>query len=314
MNVLVVGGGVVGLSVAVRLREAGLTADVAAREAPTQTTSAVAAALWYPYRAWPEQLVTRWSARSYDEFARLARDTDAPVHLRTGRELLRAPAPDPWWVEAVPDFARVPPHELPAGFVDGFRFTAPVIDMSEYLPWLVDRLTDLGGAVRARVFAGLEEALADASVVVNCSGLGAGTLVPDPTVRPVRGQVVRLGQVGLTEWVLDEVDPQRPTYVVPRTRDVVCGGAADEDDWRTEVDPGIAEGILARCRALVPALADAPVLGHRVGLRPARPTVRLEVERRAAGPIVHCYGHGGAGVTLSWGCADEVVALVAALT
>ena len=49
------------------------------------------------------------------------------------------------------------------------------------------------------------------------------------------------------------------------------------------------------------------VVGHKVGLRPARPSVRLE---RVA-DVVHCYGHGGAGVTLSWGCADEVVSLVA---
>jgi D-amino-acid oxidase len=52
-----------------------------------------------------------------------------------------------------------------------------------------------------------------------------------------------------------------------------------------------------------------------VGLRPARPSVRLEEERLAHGAgqvsrVVHCYGHGGAGVTLSWGCADEVASLV----
>jgi D-amino-acid oxidase len=47
------------------------------------------------------------------------------------------------------------------------------------------------------------------------------------------------------------------------------------------------------------------VLRHKVGLRPVRPAVRVERE----GDVVHCYGHGGAGVTLSWGSADEVVAL-----
>jgi D-amino-acid oxidase len=56
---------------------------------------------------------------------------------------------------------------------------------------------------------------------------------------------------------------------------------------------------------VVPALARARVLSHRVGLRPARPATRLE----RVGDVIHCYGHGGAGVTLSWGCADEVTAL-----
>ncbi|HET7458205.1 MAG TPA: hypothetical protein VFJ74_11185, partial [Gemmatimonadaceae bacterium] len=53
------------------------------------------------------------------------------------------------------------------------------------------------------------------------------------------------------------------------------------------------------------------VVGDAVGLRPARPAVRLEAEPREGGTVVHCYGHGGAGVTLAWGCADEVVGLVA---
>ncbi len=61
---------------------------------------------------------------------------------------------------------------------------------------------------------------------------------------------------------------------------------------------------------MVPELADAEVLGHVVGLRPARPEVRLEVDRVSSGGfVVHCYGHDGAGVTVSWGCADEVVTL-----
>ena len=52
-RVIVVGAGVIGLSCAVRLLEAGHRVDVLARDLPRETTSAVAAAIWYPYRAWP---------------------------------------------------------------------------------------------------------------------------------------------------------------------------------------------------------------------------------------------------------------------
>jgi D-amino-acid oxidase len=82
--------------------------------------------------------------------------------------------------------------------------------------------------------------------------------------------------------------------------------------WDTAVDPGTAQAILARCVALEPDLADARVLSHAVGLRPGRPEPRLETERRDGGVVVHNYGHGGGGVTLSWGCAEEVVRHVAA--
>jgi len=86
----------------------------------------------------------------------------------------------------------------------------------------------------------------------------------------------------------------------------VVGGTDDEGEWERRADPDVARQILARAVELVPDLARAGVLGHRVGLRPVRSEVRLE---RVA-DVVHCYGHGGAGVTLSWGCAADVAALV----
>jgi D-amino-acid oxidase len=59
-----------------------------------------------------------------------------------------------------------------------------------------------------------------------------------------------------------------------------------------------------------PEVRRLEILEHRVGLRPGRSSVRVEAERVAGGKVVaHNYGHGGAGVTLSWGCAEEVVAL-----
>jgi D-amino-acid oxidase len=130
------------------------------------------------------------------------------------------------------------------------------------------------------------------------------------SLTPVRGQVVVVDQAGIDEWIVDDGDGPVLTYVVPRVDDVVVGGTAEEGVDDLAVDPATAEGILDRATALVPALAGARVLGHKVGLRPARPTVRLEVEGRDGRTVVHCYGHGGAGVTLSWGCAADVTALV----
>jgi D-amino-acid oxidase len=284
---LVVGAGVIGLTCAIRLREAGVQADVVAREPPERTTSAVAAALWYPYLAHPRERVAAWSARGFAVLSELAAVAGSGVRMRAGAELVPGVAEDPWWRAAVPTYARTP---------EGYRFEAPVADMSVHLPWLVGRLQALGGALRLAALDGLDEALAHAPVVVNCTGLGAARLAGDRSLVPVRGQVVHVAQVGIEAWLLDQSDPDRLVYVVPRERDVVLGGTAQEGDDDRHPDAATAAAIRERCAAAVPALVGAQVLGGAVGLRPARPAVRLEAERRRGGRVVHCYEIGRAHV------------------
>jgi D-amino-acid oxidase len=155
----------------------------------------------------------------------------------------------------------------------------------------------------------LAERAGSGRLVVNCTGLGARTLCDDDRVYPLRGQVVRVRNPGLTRCLADDVGPRALSYVVPRRRDVVLGGTADAHAWDRTPDPAVTQRILARCAELEPRLRDADVLDVNVGLRPARDEVRLETERVGTGVVIHNYGHGGAGFTLAWGCADEVLAL-----
>ncbi|MGI8760767.1 MAG: FAD-dependent oxidoreductase, partial [Jatrophihabitantaceae bacterium] len=87
-------------------------------------------------------------------------------------------------------------------------------------------------------------------------------------------------------------------------------GTLVEDDENLEPTPALAEEILRRCIEVEPRLRHAQVRGHQVGLRPGRPSVRLEAEQVGDARCVHNYGHGGSGVTLSWGCAREAAALL----
>ncbi|MEA2246172.1 MAG: D-amino-acid oxidase, partial [Solirubrobacteraceae bacterium] len=218
MRVLVVGAGVIGLTSAIRLREAGMDAHVVAREPPEQTTSAVAAALWYPYRAFPVERVAAWAADGFRALAELARVEGSGVRMRWGTELVLEVAEDPWWRPAVPSFRRTG---------EGYRLETPVADMSVHLPWLVRRLRDLGGSVEVEAVESLDAALRRAPVVVNAAGLGARELAGDRVLVPVRGQVVHVECPGVDEWFLDQSDPHRLVYVVPRERDVVLGGTAE---------------------------------------------------------------------------------------
>ncbi|WP_460864944.1 FAD-dependent oxidoreductase [Nocardioides pakistanensis] len=305
-RVIVVGAGVVGLSCALRLQQAGHQVDVIARDLPLETTSAVAAALWYPYRAFPYERVTDWSATTYHELQRLSGDPDTGIVMLEGIEVHRRRTGDPWWRDAVPSLSRV--TAMPSPYVDAWSFRAPVVEMPVYLRWLARSFTAGGGTITRMALSCLPE---HAEVVVNASGLGARLLAEDPSVAPVQGQVVYVEQFGLNQWWLDG---DAPTYVVPRSKDIVVGGTDVEGEWTRTPDPAVAARILERAAVLVPELARAKVLRHKVGLRPGRPQVRLEEEKVSSDSkverLVHCYGHGGAGITLSWGCADEVAAII----
>ena len=313
-RVVVVGAGVIGLSCAVRLAEAGYDSHVLARDLPLETTSAVAGGLWFPYRADPPEQVNRWALATLRELVRLHEtEQGAGVLLRDGVLVSGQPPQLPEWADDVADAHRPHPVTDPApGYRDGLAARLPLVDMARYLPWLVQRLQRAGGTVTRMPL----PALPDAAIVVNATGAAARALASDPQVRPVRGQVVVLDNPGLTRWLvdLDENPSGELTYVLPRTDTVVAGGTAVEDDWDPVPRPATAERILARAVAVEPRLARARVRAHRVGLRPGRPRVRLEVEQRLSGSVVHCYGHGGSGVTLSWGCADDVLRLVDGLT
>lgn len=299
MDVTVIGAGIVGLTCALRLAEAGHRVQIVAAELPPDTTSAVAAAIWYPYRAYPDAEVTRWAARTLQVLPEL--EPAAGVRMRRGRELFRDAAPDPGWRAGMPGLRKLHATELPPGYPDGFALTVPVIDMAVHLRWLTARLSERGVQITRQRIDAIPDVPGD--VVVNCAGLGARELADDASLLSVRGQVVVVAQAGIEEWVLDE---HGPTYVVPRADTVVLGGTAGDGEEEIRPDERTARAIVARCAELVPAVAGARIVAHRVGLRPARPSVRLERDSR----VVHCYGHGGAGVTLSYGCAEDVVALV----
>lgn len=315
MDVVVVGCGVIGLSVSVRLAEAGHDVRMLGRELPPHTTSSLAAAVWYPYRADPPDRVLGWGRRTLEIFEQLAGHPGTGVHIRETVELFRAPAPDPWWSAAVTGLRRCTAAELPPGYRDGLHFTNPVIEMPVYLGYLSRRFLAAGGRIEQQTVTSLAQAVPGARVVVNCTGIGARELAGDPAVTPIRGQIVVVANPGLERVLIDDDDPRGITYIVPRSSDCVLGGSAEVGNTSLRPEPRTARDILSRCIELEPRLAGAAVLAHRVGLRPGRSEVRLDAERLPGGtPCVHNYGHGGAGVTLSWGCADDAVALVMATT
>ncbi|WP_413802240.1 FAD-dependent oxidoreductase [Streptomyces iranensis] len=312
-DAIVVGAGVIGLTSAIVLAEGGLRVAVWTRDPTGRTTSAVAGGLWWPYRIEPEEQVTTWSVRTLHTLTALARrPAETGVRQVEGVQAGIGTGDLGPWAAAVPGLRQGLPDELPDGFVVGLRARVPLVDMPAYLGYLRRRLTAAGGRVEERAVTSLAEAGRAAPLVVNCTGLGARELVPDTEVHPVQGQLVVVENPGVTEWLV-AADPHSPDtlYALPQPYGLVLGGTARENAWSLEPDPATAEAIVARCARVHPQVAHARVLAHRVGLRPARSRVRLEREELpGGGACVHNYGHGGAGVTVAWGCAEEAFRLL----
>ena len=326
---VVLGGGVSGLSVAIRLREAGLpvtlvTAQLAtdddlrpkgAGEWPPSPCSPRAGAIWYPYRAEPRELVDRWSVETLHALRAIAAaDPGAGVWDVEMRELFveGQPVPDEGWHAPVGVERAV--AGLPEGYAAALRMRVPFIDTPVYLRWLARRLEALGGTVERRVVHDLGELCAPGRAVVNCTGLGARRLCGDEAVYPVRGQLLRVERPQAAGYSVFDAPTGEVTYVFPRGADCILGGTAEDGVWDETPDPAALDAIRRRCEALEPGVAGLREIERTAGLRPARRgSVRLEAERRGDGClVVHNYGHGGAGYTLSWGCADEVARIVAA--
>jgi D-amino-acid oxidase len=306
-DVLVLGAGVIGLTTAVCLADAGLTVRIRTAQLPLATTSVVAGAMWGrgPGVQEPADRIDKWMRASLVELTALADDPMTGVRFARGREATRAPeAPTP--LSGAREVQRCTTADLPAGFEDGYWITVPLVDMPCHLAYLEARFREAGGR--------LEQATVrddrTAPIVVNCTGVGARELVPDPAVVPIRGQHVVVTNPGLTEFFVEETDGASWVSFFPHGDRVVLGGVAVRDSWDLTPDPLTADAIVARCVEVEPRLKGAEVMKNQVGLRPGRSAVRLDEEQRNGTRWIHNYGHGGMGVTLSWGCAREVVTLV----
>ncbi|MGH7881300.1 MAG: FAD-dependent oxidoreductase [Candidatus Dormibacteraceae bacterium] len=309
-KVVVLGAGVSGLTSAIRLLEEGHSVEIWAKAITPNTTSDVAAALWWSFHAEPADRVMSWSTRSFRVFEQLSTDSATGVCMRTG-VLALASNPPPERILTIPGTKVIVKSELPAHCSSAVRMRAPMIEMNRYMPWLLNRVKALGGQVREQAATSFIEVSPFAEVIVNATGLGAQELTGDTELYPVRGRVVRVEQVGVEEFFGNEAGVW-PTHILPRQKDIVLGGTYEENVTELEVPPSMDDEIVERCIAIEPRLATARRISGISGLRPARSTIRLELDSSGDGPpVVHNYGHGGAGVTVSWGCAEEVASLVA---
>lgn len=307
-DAVVVGAGVAGLTTAISLAEAGLSTRIVTAGLGSETTSVAAGAIWGPVRCGPPDRTYAWSAVGLEVLTSLVDEPSAGVRQVSGREVTASPASPEDWLNLVPDTRVLGEPELPTGKASGWRYTAPVVTMPVYLEYLRARYLAAGGTITVSPVRSLAADSGDAPIVVNCTGMGARELAGDPSVYPVRGQVVVVENPGIEEFYIDRtLHGSDYVYIFPHKDVVLLGGTAEEGAWDLSPRPDVAERILRDCALVDPRLRGARVVDERVGLRPCRDEVRLESEELPGGRVLwHNYGHGGGGVTLSWGCAREI--------
>jgi D-amino-acid oxidase len=320
-NVAIIGAGVSGLTCGVVLAEHGYCTTIFAKDIGQQTTSSVAAAVWFPYHVEPAERVIPLALESYQVLVDLARFPETGVSIIESQQFSRTGEIE------IPDWA------IPLGaqrlssvatglwpvcdraqrggysFESGFSLRTPLTDTTIYLDYLGARFRKAAGEIKANVrFEKLEDVDAKFDLLINCAGIGARELVGDADLEPHRGQVAIVSKIeGLSCAIVCDDEPLM--YAIPRTNDCVFGGTNELSD-NLAADPTTTSRIVDECSRVL-NIGKPPVLAERVGLRPFRKSgVRIEpAQLRDGRSVIHNYGHGGAGFTLSWGCAREVLEL-----
>jgi D-amino-acid oxidase len=282
-----------------------------------------------------------WCERSYEIFTELAGDPETGVFMRPVNFYFKAPIEESprhlAKMEELKHKVRLFRHDpglirengvnAALGLRDAYTHVAPMVDTDAYMEWLQSEVKRAGARIfEHKVSSPLREHEAQlrrqfgADAIINCAGMGAGELASE-TLQPLRGALIRVRNDGSTMPRVTEAhcishdgstDEPGFVFIVPRGRDMlVLGGLAEPD--QSELDIGLhnyepIRAMYRRCIEFMPALRDAEIDAAepvRVGLRPVRPrNVRLELEPGMR--ILHNYGHGGSGVTFSWGCSLEI--------
>lgn len=328
-EVCVLGAGVVGLSTALSILEdvPSVKVTVIADRFLSDTLSFGAGGFFRPEaNIGPDpETVAQWAQASYEQYSTLA-VTD-PVNsgnsFVSGYQLssysegsLRNELVESIVASSVRSLKdRERQLLFPEKFKHGIFWTTIITDPRYYLPYLHEQVTQRGGSIEkghVDSFESLLEGHSHFDLLVNCTGMNAAKLTGDHRVTPVRGQTIKVKAPWIRHFYFAD-----GAYILPGRDYVTLGGIKDYGNGNMALSELDRQSIWTRCTELVPSLQKAEVAFEWVGLRPQRQPVRLELEKmQLTGPsqsqvnVVHNYGHGGHGITLSWGCAKNASALV----
>ncbi|KAG5683755.1 hypothetical protein PVAND_013020 [Polypedilum vanderplanki] len=321
-KIYIVGAGICGISAAVQIAEnfknQNVEVIVVAEKFTPNTTSDLVAGLWGPYLmgSTPEHKIVQWSKTTHEYFHHLwlnglaeeAGITMIPCYRLSAEEEIQ----NPCWKNIVFGFRELTSQEISKmsrehrrKYLSGSNFVTFCCEPIKFIPFMTKRFIKAGGKLETRKLRDFDE-LKDADLIVNCTGLG-GKELGDEQLHPIRGQITRVSAPWMYFVMIDDSDDGN--YIIPNAESVVLGGTHQYNDFNTKFSTSDNDFIMNGCQRMVKSLENAERLRDIVGLRPGRDQVRLEIVHGTNGkaPVIHNVGHGGCGVTLSWGCGQEVL-------
>jgi glycine/D-amino acid oxidase-like deaminating enzyme len=247
--VAVIGAGVMGLSTARLVQEAGFPVTLYAAALPPDTTSNVAGGQFHPFGHYDHDQVTpAWRAQflaaldySWRRFQIMVGDDYGirwlPTYSETGG------APEPQVLPTFPpDNRMLGPAEHPFPVANMSRYDTLYVETGRYLRQLTRDLELAGGRIAIRNFATPAEIQAlPERLVFNCTGLGARALFGDTGLIPVRGQLAIL----LPQPEVRYAFTGQAGYMFPRADGILLGGTFERDQWDATPQAGDIARIIA---------------------------------------------------------------------
>ena len=229
-----IGAGVMGLTTARLLQEAGATVTIYTAALPPDTTSAVAGGQVSPFGHFEDDLVTpQWRtqfaaamAYSWKRFQQMVGDQYGIRWLPTYEETRRSQPADA--ERFLPDWRLLAPAEHPFPVDNMVRYRTLYVETPRFLAQLTADFLSAGGKMRVRRFASLAElATLPETLLFNCTGIGARELAGDEEMIPVRGQLAVLEPQHEVQYAF----AGRAGYMFPRNDGVLLGGTFERGQW-----------------------------------------------------------------------------------
>ncbi|KAL7562668.1 hypothetical protein ACA910_006359 [Epithemia clementina (nom. ined.)] len=366
-KVLVAGAGIIGLRTALEFCRRNVPVVLRAPHHPVKESCSVGAGgYWMPFHC-EDPRIDRWAMETYAELHEYADKNIGDKKNKLVESIYavvfhrQRPQTIPTWstIDYRLEFQqmaaemltwqnhlhklKIPPQaEIEkVGYKHAWLFRSMVVNTGPMLNHLLDELKTVHGAdvnvetgTKYESLQHLRDSASDLNcdMVINCTGLGSRTLVPDPSLIPARGAILQFERdscvwrspitadgINTNDAVMSAFEKPwgsetHPAYLIPRGSTIVVGGTYLEGDEEPSVRVEERQQLLKNAENFGIDVQSSELKGEWVGFRPFRSPVRCEFHNdgndSSSGnriPIFHSYGYGGSGWTVDVGAAKECV-------